>query len=428
MARTKTINLRDASDPAQHGGKAAALAALIRRGLPVPDGLVLSADLTDGQVAEAATEVLRWATSTNTFHGLVARSSAPAEDGAQASFAGLYASRFSPASSEALRDAIRDVRATAATPAIRAYAALRNITTPPGVAVLVQRAIRPYASGVLAAEIDQGTIRRWTLEAVHGLAIPVVSGTQRGECHYSDSKTPSAGAQTEIILPGTATELSQPPGEWITLPGLDNRPGQRTKIRTSDAGLLHLYPPDADQRRPILIAALRDQLVETAAIVAAVLHHTSIDIEWAVTPDRAVHILQARPLTSPIPEAPKLTHSAGTIWRGLPAAPGRGTGPAHHLTTGASPAIGPGSDQVVILCDNLDTNALDALLCNPAGIAATRGGPLSHAAIVARELGIPCTTALPDDLLTIRARTPITIDGTIGTAEIIKSIERSPQQ
>jgi len=308
------------------------------------------------------------------------------------------------------------------------YTALRNITTPPGVAVLIQRAIRPYASGVLAAEIDHGTIHRWTLEALHGLAIPVVSGTQRGERHYSDSETPSPAAQSEIILPGTTTELHQPPGDLITLPGIVDHPGRRAKIRTSGAGLLHLYPPDTDQHHPVLTAALRDQLVETAAIVAAVLHHKSIDIEWAITPDGAVHILQARPLTSPIPEQPTLTHSAGTVWMGVPAAPGRGTGRAHHLIAGASPAIGPPRDQAVILCDNLGANALEALLRNPAAIAATRGGPLSHAAIVAREIGIPCVTALPDEMLTIPASTLITIDGTIGTAEITESIARSPEQ
>jgi len=428
MARTTTISLQDVTDRARHGGKAAALAALIRHGLPAPDGLVLPADLTDAQVAAAIDDVLTWAASTNTVHGLVARSSAPAEDGAKASFAGLYASRFAPARSDALLNAVRDVRAAATAPAIRAYAALRNITTPPGIAVLIQRTIRPYASGVLAAEIDHGIIRRWTLEAVHGLAIPVVSGTQRGERHHSDSETPSPAAQSEIILPGTPTELHQPPGEWIILPGIDNRPGQRAKIRTSGAGLLHLYPPDTDRHRPVLTAALRDQLVETAAIVAAVLQHTSIDIEWAVTPDGAIHILQARPLTSPIPEQPTLTHSAGTVWTGLPAAPGRGTGPAHRLAAGASPAIGPAPDQAVILSDNLGADALDALLHNPAGIAATRGGPLSHAAIVAREIGVPCATALPDDLLTIPAGTPITVDGIAGTAEIAAPRDKSPRQ
>jgi pyruvate,water dikinase len=96
----------------------------------------------------------------------------------------------------------------------------------------------------------------------------------------------------------------------------------------------------------------------------------------------------------------------------------RTSAPPHHLTTEVSQTTDPAPDGAVILCDNLGTNALDALLRNPAGIAATRGGTLSHAAIVAREIGIPCATALPDDLLTIQAGTLITIDGTTGTAEI----------
>jgi len=419
MARTRTITLRDATDRSRYGGKATALATLLRHGLPVPDGLVIPVDLPDAQIADAVDDALTWGAPEEAVHGLIARSSAPAEDGAQASFAGVYASRFAPAEPEALVDAIQHVRASAATPAIRAYAARRGITVLPGVAVLLQHAIRPYASGVLAAEIDHRTIHRWTLEAVHGLAIPIVSGTQRGERHHSDSETPSPAAQTEIILPGTATELHQPPGEWIALPGIDGYPPRRAKLQTSGAGLLQLYPPDTDHHRAILTTALRDHLVETAAIVATVLHQDTIDIEWAVTPGGAIQILQARPLSSPIPEQPALTHKASTIWKGIPAAPGRGTGPAHHLTTEVSQTTDPAPDGAVILCDNLGTNALDALLRNPAGIAATRGGTLSHAAIVAREIGIPCATALPDDLLTIQAGTLITIDGTTGTAEFV---------
>lgn len=41
------------------------------------------------------------------------------------------------------------------------------------------------------------------------------------------------------------------------------------------------------------------------------------------------------------------------------------------------------------------------------------GGPTSHTAIIARQLGIPCIVAVKD-LGTVEAGTPVLIDGTTG--------------
>jgi pyruvate,water dikinase len=69
------------------------------------------------------------------------------------------------------------------------------------------------------------------------------------------------------------------------------------------------------------------------------------------------------------------------------------------------------------VCCNLGPDAAATLLQRPVAIAATTGGPLSHAAIVARELGIPCVTALPKHLLTLPDGTELTIDGLTGTLQ-----------
>jgi pyruvate, water dikinase len=51
----------------------------------------------------------------------------------------------------------------------------------------------------------------------------------------------------------------------------------------------------------------------------------------------------------------------------------------------------------------------------PAALLATTGGQLSHAAIIARELGIPCVTALPKTVHAILAGTILHVDATAGT-------------
>jgi pyruvate,water dikinase len=52
----------------------------------------------------------------------------------------------------------------------------------------------------------------------------------------------------------------------------------------------------------------------------------------------------------------------------------------------------------------------------PAAILSTTGGPLSHAAIVARELGIPCVTAMPAAIRSLPEGTILHVDGLAGTA------------
>ncbi|MCM3883539.1 PEP/pyruvate-binding domain-containing protein [Frankia sp. R82] len=426
MTFAEVTGLADATDRARHGRKAAALATLIAQGLPVPDGLVLPADLTDAQIEGAVPDIVAWARSHAVRFGLVVRSSAPEEDGPQASFAGLYASRFTRIRPPALLAAIREVRAGATAPAVAAYAAHRHIHLTGRLAVLIQPAIRARAAGVLAADFDPtGRLRRWALDAVHGLAVPVVNGSQRGEHHHSDRDSPVPAEQDVLLLPGTARELRRPPGEWIELPAEKGLPPHRVKIQTSADGLLQLHATLQAEGHPLVTPPTRDRLLRLAGRAAAALGLDQIDIEWAATGGRTLYILQARPLTGPIPEPHTDTPSDDdAAWHGIPASPGRGGGPAHHVRAAAATPAG-GAGGAVIICDNIGPDALDALLAGPAAIAATSGGPLSHAAIVARELGVPCVTALPADLHTIKPGTLLTVDGTAGTVQITAVPEAS---
>ena len=54
------------------------------------------------------------------------------------------------------------------------------------------------------------------------------------------------------------------------------------------------------------------------------------------------------------------------------------------------------------------------------GVAVDMGGTMSHAAIVARELGIPCLTCTVDGTRRVRTGDLIRLDGDGGQIEIIE--------
>ena len=79
----------------------------------------------------------------------------------------------------------------------------------------------------------------------------------------------------------------------------------------------------------------------------------------------------------------------------------------------------PVPDVPSILCAEdlapVDTAGLDASLV--VALATTLGGPTSHTAIIARQLGIPCVVAV-DGLDAVAAGTMVMVDGTLGTVTV----------
>ena len=139
--------------------------------------------------------------------------------------------------------------------------------------------------------------------------------------------------------------------------------------------------------------------------IAEILDHP-VDVEWAICHNR-LHTLQARPITaSPSP----IRHGS----QGLPASPGRATGTARVL-------LGPQDfsrfrEGDILVCRATDP-AWTPLFRYAAGIITETGGTLSHAAIVAREVGIPAVLAVPDATTHYVDGTRVTVDGTTGRIE-----------
>lgn len=80
------------------------------------------------------------------------------------------------------------------------------------------------------------------------------------------------------------------------------------------------------------------------------------------------------------------------------------------------PGLPPVRHEVVLFADDLspaDTAVLDTSIFT--ALVTRLGGPTSHTAIIARQLGVPCIVAAGDDLHTIPDDTEVLVDGTAGT-------------
>lgn len=108
---------------------------------------------------------------------------------------------------------------------------------------------------------------------------------------------------------------------------------------------------------------------------------------------------------------------AGLV-RGMGASPGTWTGRARVISSAADVARIEHGD---VLVTGSTTPALNAVLPLLGAIVTDRGGLLSHAAIVAREFGIPAVVGTGDGTAKISDGALVTVDGTAGRAAISSS-------
>lgn len=186
---------------------------------------------------------------------------------------------------------------------------------------------------------------------------------------------------------------------------------KRTRLDRIGTHLLTRDVPAEDRRRATLdegiareLAALGEKVVETLG--------SPQDIEWAVAGGK-VWLLQARPITvAPPPVGPASTPRAGSVvLSGIPGGAGTATGAARIVRGPDDFAwVRPGD---ILVCPFTDP-AWTPLLRLAGGVVTETGGALSHAAIVAREHGIPAVLGLAGALTSIPDGATVTIDGTTG--------------
>jgi pyruvate,water dikinase len=354
------------------GGKAGALGELIRANLPVPEGVVVPFTAYDAGSRALIDDLSHWLGSVGD-PVVAVRSSAANEDTASASAAGQHDSFLGVRGVVAVEAAVRACWASLWSDRATAY---RDVSGGDALmAVIVQRQVDSEVSGVMFTPTDgSGTT---VIEASWGLGPSVVEGRV----------TPD---RYQVAADGSVTRTIADKATSVDRHGSHDVPtGWRGRATLTDE------------------TAVR--LAQLGQEVTAVLGDGQ-DIEWAITADR-LWLLQARPITAR-PPTPASQPSAGALLTGVPASHGTATGPARIV-------LGPANfDQVrpgdVLVCRFTDP-AWTPLLGIAAGVITETGGILSHAAIVARERGIPAIVAVPNATTRLANSTPITMNGSTGT-------------
>jgi pyruvate,water dikinase len=274
--------------PEAAGGKGWQLARMARLGVPVPDGVVLSARASLGRqpgqdvpqaVAQALLETLRergWLA-----RPLALRSSAPQEDSAAASFAGIHLSCLNVLGAQAAVEAVRRIWDSQWTPQARAYRQRLGLDAAgAGMAVVVMPLIDAVSSGI-AFTVDPVSGRHddMLIHANWGLGESLVGGQADGDEYrlredYLRQAWPLAqrrlGAKRQASLPAAA-------GQGTCLAGT---------------------PPER-AAQAVLTDAQAEALGDIARDAARALDYAGggHDLEWAWD-GRQFWILQARPVTA----------------------------------------------------------------------------------------------------------------------------------
>lgn len=251
----------------------------------------------------------------------------------------------------------------------------------PDMAVLIQRLIDAETSGVMFTPARPADDTR--IEASWGLGLSVVGGTVTPDTY---EVAPDGGIRRTIARKITRVD----------------RDGREVSVR--DVPTDQQSFPALDDATVTILAGLGHRI--------AALFEGPQDIEWAVG-DGTVWILQARPITAPLPPLPPRTLAIGDASLiGTPGARGTVTGIARVLRGPSDfPRVRAGD---IVVCPVTDP-AWTPLFRIAAAVVTETGGTLSHAAIVAREHGIPAVLGVPHATSHILDGTRITVDGAGGT-------------
>ncbi|MEM1705797.1 MAG: phosphoenolpyruvate synthase [Thermosphaera sp.] len=198
-------------------------------------------------------------------------------------------------------------------------------------------------------------------------------------------------------------------GKWVAEEGETEAPL---------AKIAHPDKPALDKKEVLKLAELA-KLIQKH-------YNRHMDIEWAVDSDlpfpQNVFIVQARPETvwslKKAKEEKKVEVEGKTVKlgeakvliRGLPASPGVGAGVAKVILDPKSKEAMEFKEGEVLITKMTDPDWVP-LMKKAAAIVTDEGGMTSHAAIVSRELGIPCIVGTGGATQAIPSGIDVTVDG-----------------
>jgi pyruvate,water dikinase len=326
--------------------------------------------------------------------GLVAvRSSATAEDLPEASFAGQQSTFLNIQGEKEVVTAVQKCWASLFKPRAIFYRHQQGFDHfKVGIAVPIQKMVQSQASGVMFTIEPMTSDRsKIIIEAVYGLGEALVSGEVIPDLYTIDKEglkisDKKIGKQEWQLIRNLAA------GDGETNIKVPLQPSRQTQQKLADEDIITL--------------AKLGKYIED-------LYQFPQDIEWAQE-DKEIFIVQTRPVTTIKAEAvaeitPEI--KATVLLSGVPASPGMASGPVKIIYDASQiDKVESGN----ILVSEMTTPDFVPAMKRAVAIVTERGGRTSHAAIVSRELGVPCIVGVEQVLTTLTNGQIITVDGSQG--------------
>lgn len=328
--------------------------------------------------------------------GLVAvRSSATAEDLPDASFAGQQRTYLNIDGEDSVVKAVQGCWASLFEPRAIFYRAEQGYDhLKVGIAVPVQRMIQSEAAGVLfTIEPLSGDRDKILIEAIFGLGESIVSGDLTPDQYTIDKK--SLKILDRIIVKQDWQLIRNP--------------------KTSEGSL--------DTNKKVSVQARKQQLqkladldiIKLAKIGKVLEKHYGIpqDVEWA-REGKKLYIVQTRPVTTLKQTQDQLAvgeNTAEVLLSGVAASPGAASGKVKIIPDPTA------IDKILkgdILVAGMTTPDFVPAMKRAVAIITDRGGRTAHAAIVSRELGIPCVVGTGSATSLLKDGQEVTVDGSTG--------------
>jgi len=324
--------------------------------------------------------------------GLVAvRSSATAEDLPEASFAGQQRTFLNVQGEEEVVAAVQGCWASLFEPRAIFYREQHGFDHfKVGIAVPVQKMVQSQASGVMfTLEPVTSDKSKIIIEAVFGLGEAIVGGEVTPDLYIIEKEelrisTKKIGTQEWQLIKNPASGDKEV-NIQVPLP-----PSIRSQQKISDDEIIH-------------IAKLGKQLEDH--------YEFPQDIEWAKE-NNNIFIVQTRPVTT-IKETTEVAPEikAPTLLTGASASPGMASGSV-KIVYEASQIDKVKSGDVLVA--EITTPDFVPAMKRAVAIVTDRGGRTSHAAIVSRELGIPCVVGTQEATASLTDGQIVTVDGSRG--------------
>jgi pyruvate, water dikinase len=373
----RSVAKADTDDPGALADLAASLAKEIRdcELLPETTELIVAACRRLGDVPVAV------------------RSSVLSEDAGGVSFPGMGDTFTNVQGESEVLSCLRECWASAWGARAIAYRAGRQIAAEPAIAVVVQRMVQSERSGTMfSSDLGTGDGTRIVIEAALGLGEVVVAGRLVPDTYLLDRLGPRllhvrVGYKDHKIVCG--------------------RDGHDVRVELG-----------ADQAtRRVLHDEEAVQLAELALRVEQ--HYGSAqNVEWAIEGGQ-LYLLQSRPITraresGAASAGDQPTRIRGRLVAGLGAAPGLASGAVRILS---SPDQGDRFRDGEVLVTAMMSADWMPILRRASALVSDGSGVTCHAAIVSRELGIPCVVGARAATRILHEGQQVSVDGGRGVVE-----------